>query len=232
MSFCATQPSRVAAASKAKYLFVKISHVWAPSADLTVRFALTAPLPRVILLVDLSAGSNLSIAIDDLADLCCFAAVRLVQIDTGDATVYYEYVRPPCVDLTFFDGKVVARQVDGARFCADPSTAAAAVACCPTTTLSAVSQCMYLGERVTFDTASARCASYDPSFEVCTSPLTDEPAGACQLSRELVWVDAPCSSQLQVDPQGLVTLVQPSATSPTLQVNSGRRASERTPWNA
>ena len=60
--------------------------------------------------------------------------VRIVDA-VSTLTVYYEYVRPPCTELTFFEG---GRKTQGANayappiHCADPTTTSAGAICCAT----------------------------------------------------------------------------------------------------
>ena len=62
--------------------------------------------------------------------------IRTVRVVSSPNPIYYEYVRPPCVDFAFYnDGKKVKHHVNddlvaSSMMCADPRTIVAAEACC------------------------------------------------------------------------------------------------------
>ena len=104
----------------------------------------------------------------------------VAMTDTSGAFVYYEYVRPACVEMEFFED---ARTIAGSRFgkkanngetnhlmCANPKSYAAAPMCCDKTDQRTnrlgASECVYESERVSFATAEARC-ELKPGKELC-----------------------------------------------------------------
>ena len=90
--------------------------------------------------------------------------------------VFFEYTRPPCVELSYFDDPVMAIPRFGLRYghtgnwfhgrpmCANPRAPMALTGCCPDVSNSSHSAgfCVheYSDERVTLATAEARCAAY------------------------------------------------------------------------
>ena len=87
--------------------------------------------------------------------------VRLAIIGApANATAWFEYVRAPCVEMTFFPNAKIIRErfASGDQMCADPREAVATAACCATSSSSDANPlCDYRGERVSFATAEARC---------------------------------------------------------------------------
>ena len=98
-----------------------------------------------------------------------------VRTDGTPFDVFYEYVRQPCVDLSYFDTPVIVaprffRGYGGVKpMCANPRVAMAAAGCCPNTTASQKGNCVheYSDELVTLATAEARCQAYGSAFEPC-----------------------------------------------------------------
>ena len=98
------------------------------------------------------------------------AALTATNVSTPP-TVYFEFVRSPCVSLAFFaDGKeVVAGYQSGSNFvdtrqCADPTTEAAMAGCCRPVSNARVNDmtlaCSYSDEMVTYQMALDRCEKY------------------------------------------------------------------------
>ena len=88
-----------------------------------------------------------------------------------NTTVHYEYVRRPCVELTFFDGATIRGPLwnaAGQKLCADPATEAAAAACCqPGVTDPTVDgriDCKYQNEALSYATAVARCGARSDGY--------------------------------------------------------------------
>lgn len=119
---------------------------------------------------------------------CRVDSARVVKLrgagtrSNGDAyDVYFEHIRPACVDLSYFDGAVMVapryglRHGDSSRslpraMCANPEQAMAFTGCCP---VNATSQqrgtCVheYTWEFVTLATAEARCLTYGHGWTTC-----------------------------------------------------------------
>ena len=93
---------------------------------------------------------------------CEVDTARTVQLTSPDGlmTVDYEYVPPPCTEMTWFaDGQMVAAGNSWWQ-CADPRAIAAGAACCHDDELSlGYHQCSYFVERTTYVTAQQRCSA-------------------------------------------------------------------------
>jgi uncharacterized protein (DUF1501 family) len=94
---------------------------------------------------------------------CDVDTVRVVRV-SASPNIYYEYVPPPCVEHPFYLNAVTINErysdERSDTMCADPSLATASEACCtPTNSNAAVINPAYDGERMSFATAEARCAS-------------------------------------------------------------------------
>ena len=99
---------------------------------------------------------------------CSIDTVSVVDIfdPIGNRTVFYEYVRPPCVELTYFAGTVVKAASwltpNGMPMCADRSVEAAAAGCCAPGHGSSAAGKMdgaYVTEVMRYDPALARGAA-------------------------------------------------------------------------
>jgi uncharacterized protein (DUF1800 family) len=190
--------------------------------------------------VDLAANIDDCKTNADVARTECYVdtvrSIQVVDTSTGD-TAWYEYVRPPCVELTFFDNAKRIRQVNGNDYimCADPTTIAAAASCCDTSNPNTGREhCQFVHERVTFATAKARCAA-GTSYPTVCKDLTNNrwkssPVGAngyqkiCNTGAIYAWVDAPCTVKAQVDGMGLVNIVhEGEKRTPIVSLGSSNR---------
>eukprot|EP00966_Prymnesium_polylepis_P332272 7387783-Prymnesium_polylepis.2 len=119
------------------------------------RVGWTNGVPRVVLNASASSLYQKLCSASGLGSACTFASEITLetnfpchglecQIDTlfvvdvfdpvANSTVYYEYVRVPCVELTLYNATMVkAAPFATSEMCADPSTESAAAACCPPT---------------------------------------------------------------------------------------------------
>jgi len=106
--------------------------------------------PAVVVL-----ASNLSCPGTSTAPECQADTVSVVQV----GGIYYEYIRQPCVELTFYNGaRVVSkRRASDLPTCAKPTLPVAGTACCDSASTIAQPACGFVGERVTFQTAESRC---------------------------------------------------------------------------
>ena len=104
--------------------------------------------------------------------------------------VYYEYVRQPCVELSYFDNpvKIMPRYYPVYNrvrpMCANPKAAVATAGCCKNTTAKQLGQCFseYSDELVTRATAEARCKDFGNKWEPCAKeavPGKDAPLCFC-----------------------------------------------------
>ena len=121
---------------------------------------------------------------------CRVDSARVVKLrgagtsNDGDAyDVYFEYLRPACVDLSYFDGAVVVAPRYGLRhgessqhlpraMCANPQQAMAFTGCCPVNATSRQKgTCVheYSWEFVTLATAEARCSAHGRGWTTCAT---------------------------------------------------------------
>lgn len=110
--------------------------------------------------------------LDCVGEECDVDEMRIVQVQSNPP-VYYEYIRPKCVELAFYENaKTVTHINQQDSMCANPLLPAARSACCANWG-AATEQCKFTNERTTFATASSRCNT-----------------GMCQW----VWIDDDASS--------------------------------------
>ena len=137
---------------------------------------------------------------------CSVDMARVVGVYDAplNRTVWYEYVPPPCVELTFYDNGV--KVVDGWRkLCAPPSVPAAGAVCCTSGSSNPQGVCSFLAERTTQATAAARCAN--AGLQLCSS-LASADFG-CGYEDVYSWTSAECTVSVQVDAQdGWVNVIQ------------------------
>lgn len=93
-------------------------------------------------------------------DECLIDEPRTIRV-SEDPLVYYKYIRPACVELTFFNvGKLIRDnwyQGPWPGICANPAVDKAFEACCPSGRDDGSMFCLYTGERVLYSTATKRC---------------------------------------------------------------------------
>jgi hypothetical protein len=142
--------------------------------------------------------------------------VRVVDV-AGNLTVFYEYVRLPCVELSYFANAQLitsrfgtTRSYNPRQLCANPLTPAAQVTCCSNTSTSLTATCQveYTGERTTSATAAQRCSAFGQ--RPCNFTWTRAGSPACSRSSEgYFWQPAtrPCTLQVQVSNDGMINQV-------------------------
>ena len=129
------------------------------------------------------------------ADECNVDTVTVVKIVDGARVVYYEYVPAACVQLAFYEGRLIREPRDGDVRCANPLTVAAGAACCTPGGTTARAYCKYLRERVTYGTHAARCPAGRSS---CSTFL--RVSGCFNGAKQVYsWTSQPCSVRAQVD---------------------------------
>ena len=118
-------------------------------------------------------------------DECNVDTLRLVQIQENPP-LYYEYIRPKCVELSFYDnGKKISTKRSGAgvrkSMCANQDIDAAYDTCCekPLQNRPVASfLCYYDLERTTYATSKSRCNSIYPDGDMC-DPHFIKDGGQC-----------------------------------------------------
>ena len=115
---------------------------------------------------------------------CLVDTVNLLEVTTG---IYFEYVRQPCVELSYYrNPTTVTWPWRNYEMCADPNTIVAREACCAhgqaVPMYATAVKCEYVNERVTFSIAEERCTSMGMvtcNFEyLLTGSLDPETCGA------------------------------------------------------
>ena len=103
---------------------------------------------------------------------CTLDTVRIVQVQENP-NIFYEYVRPPCVELAFFSGKKISTEFTGSTggtpsfyrksMCAHEKLHVGMVGCCidnnQPTTRFALNYCEYSLDRASFAWALNKCQS-------------------------------------------------------------------------
>lgn len=99
---------------------------------------------------------------------CDVDSLTVVQIEEN---LYYEYVRQPCVELSFYDNpKKIKPEYEDWSMCANPKASAAYDACCENLNAEwsyGRPLCQYDFEKTTYDTAQNRCKDLYPSGGLC-----------------------------------------------------------------
>ena len=152
---------------------------------------------------------------------CSIDEPRVVRLDSSSATgskfpIYYEYVRPPCATMAFESGEdsfSVVKEIgsSGSAMCAPKDLPVAGTACCDDEgSIQAESVCVFLSERVSFDTASDRCKAIGKS--ICkwnTLPANARcgTKGGKWEGLQFQWTNSPCRVQAAVNPEGDVAVI-------------------------
>ena len=185
---------------------------------------------NVVLLDDLVCNGKVEC---NAPTLRAIKIVDTTSVPGTTTTVYYEYVSPPCVQLTFFDGGRAIQQ-GKTKQCANPDVVGiAGVGCCSKSTGDLLTaggddQCLYIAEATSFRTAEDRCAAtFGDDGKVCPSnklinPGSDQSWKAGCGGFQFNWIDSSCSLQVQVDQVGHVNVIDKTASyREDLQLNSG-----------
>lgn len=94
---------------------------------------------------------------------CLVDTLRLIEITDG---VYFEYMRQPCVELSFFnDARTLTFPYRQREMCGNPSLEQGGTVCCNNNIDAHFNPCKYTNEKVTFSTAESRCT--DLGLDVC-----------------------------------------------------------------
>jgi hypothetical protein len=146
---------------------------------------------------------TLAADIDCVGGECEVDTLRLIQVSVNPA-VYYEYLRRPCVELSFYDnGKKVSTKSSGENLrnsmCANPNVEGAYDGCCsnPSSTRpKAYLQCLYDLEKTTFSTAQSRCQSVHAGGDICDWYTAVNATGCTTLAYKMddnwIWTNQHC----------------------------------------
>ena len=155
---------------------------------------------------------------------CSVDAPRVVRVDpspqTGGSRVYFEYVRPPCVQLAFpSDDARAVSEIGGSEalaICAEVSLPVAGTSCCDEGGGgTAESVCVFISERVSFETANDRCKAIGKSTCSWQSLLPSASCGTFHApvmrkhkqGLQFHWTNSTCKYKVQVDHEGNVGIV-------------------------
>lgn len=125
-------------------------------------------------------------------DECEIETVQVVEVIKG---IFYEFIRPPCVEQPFFtEGRVIRKWNGEANVCANPSLPVAGEACCPVDGSREPSRsCIYTGERLSFRGAAQRCS--DLGMRLCDFKYTEENTNLmckeCCVEESFHWANLP-----------------------------------------
>jgi len=160
---------------------------------------------------------------------------RTVKVQSSPFPVYYEYVRPPCVEHHFFNdgrkaiaGHVYGNQIVPDSICVDPRSTRAGPGCCrsdwdqqPGGLNILGTECKYYGERLSFEANTARCASVGRAAchprDVEASATHKSPAAEyCSTNRDISkknwysWTTAGCQTKVKLSYPGDSDGVEPT----------------------
>ena len=137
---------------------------------------------------------------------CSLDGIRVVEIGEG---IYYEFVKPPCVNFPFFDdGKRVSKSrsnLNEDSVCVSKSSAVAAPACCDSNFMATYGECAFTGERVAYSEARTRCNQYGKDICEYSSVLWSN-CGTCCNYAGYLWSSVDCKVFVIVDEQGKVAI--------------------------
>jgi hypothetical protein len=94
---------------------------------------------------------------------CLVDEPRTIRV-SDSPPIYYEYIRPACIELTFFNGGRIVRDYnnDLPGICANPAVDKAYEACCTNCGwwgCGGSTFCQFTGEKVLLSTAQSRCSA-------------------------------------------------------------------------
>mmetsp|Transcript_19333 Transcript_19333/g.27328 ORF Transcript_19333/g.27328 Transcript_19333/m.27328 type:complete len:1758 (+) Transcript_19333:76-5349(+) len=163
---------------------------------------------------------------------CNVDTVRVVRVKGPPNPIYYEYIRPPCVEHAFFSDPLRVKDwVEHPTFnvynfmCADPRRDVAVEACCNLPLNSDQTQrwpfknCVYNGERMTYSKARERCTETNRitcdfgRFRLWEAGICAEGGNLREWRRDtrlyefFHWTDTPCSLQVKVNQEGHIAIV-------------------------
>ena len=100
-------------------------------------------------------------------DECSLDNLRVVKVQTNPP-IYYEYVRPPCVDFSFYnDAHKISKTYPYEAMCANAKLHVAMSACCLIPNDGADNICKFTSERLSYSRSRSRCQSKGSTADTC-----------------------------------------------------------------
>jgi uncharacterized protein (DUF1501 family)/uncharacterized protein (DUF1800 family) len=147
-------------------------------------------------------------------DECNIYEPQTIEVAEG---LWYEYIRPPCVNQMFFnDAKSIYTIQYKDEFkqiqCGNPAILDASTFCKITTNDKGQRKELFGGERVPYNVANERCLAaegleFPASIPRQGSSCKNEAEGACDKYDTFYWLTAPCSVSVKVNSQGSIAIV-------------------------
>ena len=154
---------------------------------------------------------------------CAIHEPRTLQAAPG---MWFEYVKPPCVNQAFYDNAQTIRRRSrwrGGYLCGNPEALDGAVICCNSSRTDYWRdtedwrQELFAGERVPLSTAIERCTSGEGSNNLgrnlCIDPYapdedcSDEVQGGCDSGNIFYWTQESCELTVKINLEGRIALV-------------------------
>jgi len=158
---------------------------------------------------------------------CLIDEPRTIRV-SDNPPVFYEYIRPACVELTFYTNGRIARKSTSPSnldICANPVIDKAYEACCPSGDSGHSSFCLFTGERVLYNTAANRCIA-NTQFSngvMCdwtwTRSWYSNPGCNVGAPEDWHWTNVNCTVQVKGERQGSLLYVVSSLV-PNIAVQS------------
>ena len=126
---------------------------------------------------------------------CSLDNLRVVRVQTSPP-IYYEYVRPPCVDLSFYNNaKKITKDAPGENvvMCADPRLHVAMNACCLSSNDRADNLCRFASERLSYARSQSLCRSQSSSADTCDWTRLNKNDCDDSEKEKWHWTNADCS---------------------------------------
>ena len=147
---------------------------------------------------------------------CTLQELRSFEVGEGSG-IWFEYIRPACVNHAFYNGAQSVRRrwgQTGNAMCGDPGTLAAVTACCNGTNIAKdwpSREEVFSGERVSLDLAQQRCSSSASTLSLCENPFVRDSDcnrnGGCDNLGTFYWSSLGCSLTAKINQEGKVAVV-------------------------
>jgi len=148
---------------------------------------------------------------------CAVDVPRTLQVAPG---IWYEYVRPACVNLAFFqDPKTIFRRYYTDKFmCGNPENYDASTVCCENDSTGGENPGggwrneLFSGERVNFDSAKSRCNAEGkhicpPFVWIKPTDCKDKRQGGCDNKNLWYWTHFDCTLSVKVNTVGALAII-------------------------